>query len=142
MTERAKLIERLEKAEAGSRELDCWIGYHADLLVDDMSWREKIDKFGIEHALNAATSYSNVWRTQLPHYSTSIDAAVALVERLLPGWTIASIGQDDGKRWHAELRKGYRTSYSTVALAGSPTPALALCLAALKALEARDKPTI
>lgn len=71
-------------------------------------------------------------------FTSSLDAAIALVERMLPGWLIASLGQDDGKKWHAELRQGYRTSYSTVALAGAPTPAIALLIATLKALEARD----
>lgn len=75
---------------------------------------------------------------ELPWLTASVDDAIALVERVLPGWTIACVGQDDGKKWHAELRRGYQTSFSTVALAGAPLPALALVLAALKALQAQE----
>lgn len=144
MTDLSTLITMLEKAEAGSRELDRDIfvaffcrpvppeGYEwpgtpwARVMPSDRMWIRTSDGIPTDGTL-------------APAYSTSIDAAVALVAEKLPGWTIASLGQDDGKRWHAELRKGYRTSYSTVALAGSPTPALALILALLKAMEGRDK---
>lgn len=65
------LIEKLEGAEVGSRELDAdvalqvgwtvhpgdnWIGPHAEIAV--------------------------------PDYTTSLDAALALAERVLPGWHI------------------------------------------------------
>lgn len=71
--------------------------------------------------------------------TASLDAALALTERVLPGWTIAGIGQDDSKLWHVELREGHQTSYRRVVLShmtlrGSPTPALALLAALLKAL--------
>ncbi|CAH1661907.1 hypothetical protein CHELA1G11_12004 [Hyphomicrobiales bacterium] len=71
------------------------------------------------------------------HFTGSLDATIALVERVLPGWLIASIGQDDHKAWHAELRKGHITSFSTVSLAGAPTPPLALLTALFRALIAQ-----
>lgn len=74
-----------------------------------------------------------------PNYSASVDASLRLCTNTLPGWTIASIGQDDRKGWHAELREGYRTAYSTVALSGAPTAALALCLAITKAKLAQEE---
>ena len=51
------------------------------------------------------------------------------------GWILANIGQNDDKSWYAELREGYRTSYNRVAVSDlkTPTAALALCIAALKA---------
>lgn len=75
-----------------------------------------------------------------PNYTVSLDAALNLHAKLLQGWTVANIGQDDRKGWHAELRKGYRTSYSTVSLAGAATPAIALCLAILKAKRTDEVP--
>lgn len=75
-------------------------------------------------------------RNEVPEWTASLDATIALVERVLPGWLIASIGQDDHKAWHAELRKGHITSFSTVSLAGAPTPPLALLTALFRALVA------
>lgn len=69
----------------------------------------------------------------VPRYTASLDDAISLVLKALPGWTIANIGQDDRKGWHAELRKGYQTSYSTVKIGGAALPAIALLLAAIPA---------
>ncbi len=69
-------------------------------------------------------------------YTTSLDAALTLRSS---GWTIAHICEEDDKRWFAELRHGFKTSYDHVAMAGKcATPALALCAAALRAL-AKEK---
>jgi len=112
MADRSSLIAQLEKAEGPDRELD------GDIWRYAMSSETRGVKFG-----------------PVPHLTSSIDAAVSLAERVLPGWTIASVGQDDRKAWHAELREGYRTAYSTVSLAGAPNGALALVLATLRALQ-------
>lgn len=86
----------------------------------------------------------------VPLYTSSLDAAVALVEKVLGDkWTIARIifNQNDNRTWHAELREGYLTSYSSVVLAGGytrynsglPNGALALCLALVRALIAKEE---
>ena len=66
-------------------------------------------------------------------FTTSIDAALTLVP---DGWTFANLSQGDRGNWWCELRKGFLTSYSSVAIGtqlNSTTPAFALCAAALRA---------
>ncbi len=61
----------------------------------------------------------------MPRYTASLDAAVALLERVLPGW-----------RWAVDSN-GYADvrSYSSMkeAFGTAQTPAIALCIAVLKA---------
>lgn len=68
----------------------------------------------------------------LPRYTASIDAAMTLVPE---GWTVAHITQNDDKSWFVELREGFLTSYTRVVMSPlkTSTPAIALCIAALKA---------
>lgn len=98
------LIKKLEAATEGSRELDGDIHYHD---------RKPYPKGG--------------WNTDgLPHYTTSIDAALRLVPEGFI-WDVASTGQ-------AWVMGGLDNEQHLVTSA--PTPALALCIAALKAREA------
>jgi hypothetical protein len=128
MTNLSDIIERLEKAEAGSRELDCWIGYIADLQEDDMSWRDKIDRYGINHAITSAESRTNIWSTVLPRYTTSVDAAISLAEKVLPGSRfLMGWGQTPDTLPWARVGKWEEGD------ATGPTLAIALCLAILKA---------
>lgn len=134
------IIERLEKATGPSRYDDChlWVvakGGDARMVVCDSSEKSFVWERGIDGMwIRAVVEFSEV-----PKYTASVDAAIALAERVLPGWTIASIGQDDRKGWHTELRQGYRTSYSTVALGGALAPAIAICLATLRALQSKGE---
>lgn len=106
------LITRLEQAAEGSRELDMAI------------W----DATG-------GWSVNNP-----PAYTTSLDDALALAERLRPCWSW-SVGQNvHHKYWlaYALVLDDYRSSFQpTNGMA--KTPALALCLAILKANH-KDKP--
>ena len=128
MSKYEDIINHLEKAEGPSHEIDA-------IIVS-------MDGFQIKRERNRAWRYGDrntqKWYN-IPSYTASLDAAVALVERMLPGWTIANIGQDDGKTWHAELRKGHKTSYSTVKLAGAAVSAIALLLALFRALQAQEE---
>jgi hypothetical protein len=111
------LITRLEEAEEGSRELDAAI------------WRWTEGWRGVDHP---------------PAYTTSIDAALALAERVLPEWAWSIIGPDPLTSLHdctfaclsapegngaAESRNADRD----VCTARASTPALALCIVILKA---------
>lgn len=91
------LIAKLEAAESGSRELDVAI------------W----DALG-------GWSVNNP-----PSYTTSLDAALALAERVLPGWFLSL----DTSGVHARLWIGERPSFAGLAA----TAPLALCIAILKA---------
>jgi len=112
------LVERLEKATGPDREIDAAI--RAQL--------------GISEGYHAHE-----------FYTASLDAALALVERVLPGWRVQFWQQRSGS-WHVRLIRDAhyalvttededRTRDGDNEIAGArSTPALALCLAALKAL--------
>jgi hypothetical protein len=135
MTDLSSLIARLEKAEGPSREIDVEIMN----TVDPRSPDEKrlFDGQIYPASWGAVGQICDQIRyfVEAPCLTSSIDAAVSLAERVLRGWTIAAIGQDDRKGWHAELREGHRTAYSTVTLAGASNGATALVLATLRALQ-------
>lgn len=113
------LITRLEEAAEGSRELD--------LLV----W--------------ASYGFLGTLGEKMGHVTTSIDAALALAERVLPpdpnfspqtpsvGWKISlyrgMIPTDQGGGWFANVRRHATDGFE----GASESPALALCLAILKA---------
>ncbi|NTG01837.1 hypothetical protein G6L30_17100 [Agrobacterium rhizogenes] len=84
----------------------------------------------------------------IPRYTASIDAAVALVERVLPGWRIENLSEWDAEilrdqgPWMCDLvqrrleffdRKSAKCSHA-------PTAALALCIATLRALFPKEQP--
>lgn len=105
----SNLTQRLEAATCGERELD------AELAFRFMP--------GFVRGRSNDAAYA-------PSFTTSLDAALALVERCLPGW-----------RWAVGV---YGTGYQAALDSGgvfnqfhseAPTPALALCLALIRALE-------
>lgn len=131
----AELIARLEATEVGSRELDRdieleigggWIG--AD---EDRVYRRDKNGFG----------YTQAFRT----FTTSLDAALALAERVLPGFGVVIDNGDPnhdsvGNRWcrarvwsNAPLPDGSRFT------GGAKTLAMALCVAILRALDAQEQ---
>lgn len=83
-----ELVERLEVASVGSRELDCAIGLALDGFFilppryEGDAPRYAYRKDGTEvHPGQGGTML--VWP-----YTTSLDAALALAERVLPGWHV------------------------------------------------------
>lgn len=109
------LIERLEAAEVGSRELDREL--NAVLLPDEF--------------------FAPAYRT-FQMYSRSLDAALQLSERALPGW-LSDINEHKGGRWFGCVSDPHRNKRAKHGLsyAYAPTPALALCIAILKAKETK-----
>ncbi len=129
-----QIIARLEAAEAGGREFDAAIGAACRVLPDSReSWMEhedwgfapyseyKLGQVALTHFDGRVGAH---WAA--PHFTTSIDAALTLVPE---GWiwTLAMVGG------RAEARLLAGDTISKCELAYAPTPALALCIAALKA---------
>ena len=131
MTTLSDLIAKLEAATEGSRELDAAI---------DVSIRPRVD---IEDGESL----------EFPLYTTSIDAALTLVPK---NGRLSTLGQwdDNGSpsgwfccilRWSREIGGWQELEFSigiperdaTEVPPLAATPALALCIAALKAREAR-----
>lgn len=104
------LIAQLEAAPAGSRELDYRI----------KGWLE----------------FDDYWRLRVAaDWTTSLDAALALAERVLPGMR-ARIDMDARRRAFLFPDDGYTVGSDPtrwVSYADAPTAPLALCIAILKA---------
>lgn len=120
---RAELVERLEAATGPERIYDHYLFFALEPHLYDEAGRRGL--LG-DHIV--------------PAYTASIDAAVALVERVLPGWSWecrASGTGDKGQAavWNPTKRPGRNDEQRAYNCA---TPAIALCIAALKALEGRD----
>jgi hypothetical protein len=113
MTDLSELRERLENAEKPSRDLDVQI-YRAIVL-------------------------QNNYAVDFKAFTKSLDAAIALVERALPGWEwdIGTYADCHRKGYFASLvEDGFEEDGEQVFGA---TPALALCVALLKELESSNE---
>lgn len=132
MTDLSSLIERLQKAEKPRRDLDVEIMNAVDPRSPD------------EKRLFGGKVYPVAWGSvgqicdqiryfvEAPFLTSSIDAAVALAERVLPNWQInLSIFHDS----LAEASFGNREAPH--ARSQAPKPALAICLATLRALQSK-----
>lgn len=123
------LIERLEKAEGPSRELDAHIGWHVG------GWRGHI-------CPTPESVYDGVRKNKLPvsGYTGSIDAALTLVPE---GWAWALHHHRDCSGSNADPiakvsrvnwgEKENEAKFYKSADGRGATPAIALCIAALKA---------
>lgn len=131
------LIERIEAASEGSRELDAEIGRTCGWVQKSHSqwgigaphwWRDgrcQSEIIGWWHSQQAAS---------LPAFTFSLDAAITLVPQGMH-WCVDS----DGDRYMASASVGPQPIggelYEPHAIADAETPALALCAASLKAME-------
>ena len=131
------LVERLEKATEGSSNLNAAIWFA--LFKPEYRFPEPVlnrvpdDLFEAYERFHWDGGGGYKVSERLPDYTRSVDDALALVERVLPGWDIclSRVKGDQAATWNAVF--GEPDSFSG-SEASSPTPALALCLAALKAL--------
>ncbi len=120
------LIARLEGATESSRELDafiCWmVNPHPQGSAGPDWW------------LLPQGTQQHV-PTISPHYTTSLDAALTLVPPECSSWELDWNGHSGALHGKACCATIYLTGSSTQYNGDAPTPALALCIAALKARE-------
>jgi hypothetical protein len=118
------LIARLEAATGPDRELDAAIAEYAGVIPEGY-------EIAVEHGKPQRYWWHHEDERQpywVPSaYTASIDAALTLVPE---GWAISLTVGDQGA--FAELHPRVWSGLRDI-LAGAPTPALAICLAALKA---------
>lgn len=125
MTDLTSLIERLEKAEGPSRELDRAI------------W----EAFGSPSRSDGVPEFAGFLGIAM--FSSSIDAAVSLAERVLPGWFFEHIGNDamgeddymSWLGWTVELSPGM----SAGAQGQAKTLPIAIVIATLRALQSKGE---
>lgn len=148
MTALAELLQRLETAAEGGRELDAAIFKALGGPLPDEFMGVKVD-LQWQPDGNATIAVGDMQvRYEPPTYTTSLDDALALVERVLPGWfwrggRVPS-GRWTGRRYvhgwahlqrsHADHcdRKDEATGW------GEDVP-IALCIALLRALTAQEQ---
>lgn len=134
MTTLSNLIARLEAAKEGSRELDAWIFCsveHPDKKPEHNLFYKNREEWGVfvSNAPSPGMTFHDA-----PHYTTSLDAALTLVP--------------DGMCWRYDSALGWAQIFdlgrSPIEVADSGDAELtsyhaplALCIAALKAREAR-----
>ncbi len=121
------LIERLEKATGPDREIDAALvkALCPDALVSQ--YLASDEEPSVFHAQSLGISD----RSDVPRYTASLDAALTLVERALPGteWAVSTLYGVN----HAEVDMN---GEEPVTARDAATPAIALCLATMKALSA------
>jgi hypothetical protein len=115
------LPTRLEGAAAGSRELDIEVGQALGLIDADLIYT------GLD---GCRVGFGN--RDPWPDWTTSIDAAVALAERVL-GETMWQVGFDPDDGSLLARLAIFCGSEVHHAKSNAATPALALCAAILRA---------
>jgi hypothetical protein len=147
MTSLTDLIERVEGATGPDREADCelWALHHGLTL----EWQGTTLVAGEEGVVGwidpgrlARNFYTNRARTgpgSIPAYTASLDAALTLCERVLPGWNCnASLYRDTGQYGPAPPARAYVWFRGREYEAEAPTPPQAQVRAKLKAHPAKD----
>lgn len=165
MVELSELIERVEKAVGPDRDLDAliwvatgpatnasgWCGFALD-----EGWRYEYEASGhfpgevMEFAVNSAGQRLPQALREAPVFTFSVDAALALVEKMRPGyrWGVSSVAikigaYPDGKTAYGEGFRAHVTKNSPLrpmpSTADAPTPALAIIRALLRSLDTDNK---
>jgi len=141
------LIERVEAATGPDRELDARIAAATGMPMlfcdfDAGSYHGDCKSPGCGKPLGLSDerrSYPNRWEDdeRLPAFTASLDAITALIGRVLPGcWQRHDVWPSTERPAQASLTPLTTEGYCYGATA--PTLPLALCLALLRALEARS----
>lgn len=132
MTTSQELIVALEKATGPDRELDALIycATNAPPEGADKIWAVGVDVFWAGGTVKQGPLFLK--GVNLPAYTSSIDAAMTLVPE---GWYCVEILRDNEGEWVPRLHQNKRGLLS--AHANHPRLSIALCIAALKARDAK-----
>lgn len=137
------LIDRLSKLDGPNRRMDHEM--HILFFVpDDKKDTVEWNHFG---SYSWSPSPDHVMIDKVPVYTASVDAAIALAERVLPGYS-RIIWEHPGE-CHVDMFKLgelqklpdgrlHKDRYNLVQVEQAPTLAIALCIAILRAKEASE----
>lgn len=140
------LIERLEAATGPDRELDVAIGLSLSLFVFERRGRDKLEwYYPTWEDAGAYEKYSTYYGStgrQFPAYTSDLNAALALVERKLPGrfmeYVFAPMGTYS-HRWYISNDGGGKEDNSLYPYNGvSKSMPVAILLALFRALKAQE----
>lgn len=135
------LITSLELARAGSRRLDIAI---RDALFPEDAAKDFIFKTGFA---DQPWTHGETHVVIVENYTTSLDAALALAERVLPGWRWQISALEDGAIGSvAKWGGGHLIEFVSSQRDGDDVrlfpPALALCIAILRATNPKGQPNV
>lgn len=140
----AALIERVEKLTGPDRLVDmeiAWLTGWDRVSSHGSTWRETYPRCRERWQAHEERRVADNWK--VPDYLGSIDAAVALAERVMPGYRLGierEIHSENGWKAFVQILWGPESNRRWIAETCS-TPAFALVLATLKALSnGRDTP--
>jgi len=137
------LITRLSKLDAPDREVDAEL--EAIFVGGRVHYNDPANKEAvIERPIDGFWIRGIYPYRKIARYTASIDAVIALAEKVLPGWTFEHIGQDYIRArglendvmpmgWTVEISDGSQTIQGQ-----APTFPLAICIALLRAKEASN----
>lgn len=130
------LIDRLSKLDGPDRGVDAriWCEVRGVVYLDHYPLIHETQVFYKEKGRRK----EQVSGDDIPHaalYTASVDAALALAERVLPGHTGGFQPGIESKTW-ATVYYASPVEVHEVAKAKAATPAIALCIAILRAKEA------
>lgn len=121
-------IIRAESLTAPDRELDVIVGLLMDIKTDERedAWtlRKSFEISGMKALVLQAESHQNIWRTVLPRYTASIDAAALL----FPSWAFPLL---DWNGPHCRVRNSLGIDFKGYTGFGA-LPQLAMLSAGLK----------
>lgn len=126
------LIASLREAGEGSRELDVKIARALGRV-----WNEPLLNFHTDYdgSTIEVMEDGSSWKL-IPGFTTSLDAIVGLIREKLPGrhWSVQTTGEPGSGAYSAEISASAPYRFNVICYT-APTPALALCIALLVALE-------
>lgn len=138
MNDLQSLRERVEKADGPDRELDCQLA----LKVGGFHLMERVHRepaYCTYTEMDGLTVPGQDGTMMVPHYTASIDSAVALIERKIPAekrffWQVGVCSIRDGR----VVSYSAETNWTGEKEFEAKTPALALIAALLSALETHN----
>ena len=153
MSDLDALIERVEAATGPDREIDAVVW--RVVLMPQLPFYREFDgrvMLDVRHGLGEG---GPDWRHPSPYdqsryppnYTASLDAALTLMERKLPGWMVVNLSEWENERmrargrWMAQLKPIGAQGDLRVVTAycqHAPSPALALISALLRALKSEE----
>lgn len=133
----ADIIARLETANEADPELDVviWLAFTPGATRRDLviSATDKRPGWTIDETRDATGRLITA-----PPVTSSLDAAVALAARVLPGWSYEVRASGTGDKGQATVWNPLRAvGEIEFRVTGMPSPALALCLALVRAVAAK-----
>lgn len=125
------LIERLEKLGGPDQDVDAEIAIHVLGFIKTNRMAAWPEEQPIWEFTDPARNTTGGWSVMVREYTASLDAAVALVERVLPHacWVVKRGFGHSAMIWFLKQDRDAWPEYH------GPTPAIALLIAALRALQ-------